>query len=359
MDFDTLLGGLNAAIADGYAYSNTVDGLTVYCYNKSAVYDAAWTTFTRIARGLVLDTAGRRIVATTFPKFFNYGEGGVTEFPDEFEVYDKLDGSLVSAFWHDGGWRTATKGEFRTPQARAARTMLPFDRMTPGVTYLSELVGPSNKVVVKYPEDECRLLSAYAADGREFTRKELESLDFGGMKLVEVLAKASVSDLLAIASELPLDKEGFVLRFPDGTRLKIKGGEYRRMHALISNLTPLAVWETMLEGDEEAMRRELPEEFWNDFDNIRGILKGKIEAIKTAVAEEAEKWRDMPDGELGQLRSGFQEPARTFIFAHRKGKMDCDQTRRSLYRLIRPGGNELDGYVPSYAMKHTRQELLG
>ena len=67
----------------------------LYCYTSKCVYDEAWTDITVLARGLILDLADRRIVATPFPKFFNIGEGGRT-IPDlPFETFEKLDGSLA------------------------------------------------------------------------------------------------------------------------------------------------------------------------------------------------------------------------------------------------------------------------
>jgi RNA ligase len=262
MDFDTLAAGLNAAIADGLVYERRDGDLSLFCYTRNAVYDETWTPFTVMARGLILNRADRNIAATPFPKFFNFGEGGREAPQGAFEAYEKLDGSLIIAFWHDGVWRTATKGDFHSDQAKAAQNLLPFGRFTPGVTYLSELIGPSNKIVVRYPKDECRLLGAYAADGREFTRAELEALELGGMPLARVVEAASLADLVAHAATLPAGEEGYVLRFTYGTRLKLKGNEYRRLHALISRLSPLSVWESMLAGDDRAMRRELPEEFW-------------------------------------------------------------------------------------------------
>jgi len=359
MDYDTLLGGLNAAAADGLVYERRDGDLSLFCYTRNAVYDEVRVPFTIMARGLVLNRAERRIAATPFPKFFNFGEGGREAPSDDFEAYEKLDGSLIIAFWHDGCWRTVTKGDFHSDQAKAAPRFLPFDRMTPGVTYLSELVGPSNKIVVRYPTDECRLLGAYDADGRELTRQELEALDLGGMPLAQVFNCASLSELVANTAALPVGEEGYVLRFSDGSRLKLKGNEYRRLHALISRLSPLTVWEAISAGDEQAMRRELPEEFWGDFDQMRALMQRRVEEILAAVAVEATKWADASDKDIGLALKTIPDPARSFIFAHRRGHMTDGRTRQALYRMIRPAGNELDGYVPSYAMRRAAEELVG
>jgi len=359
MDYDTLVGGLNAAVADGLVYERRDGDLSLFCYTRNAVYEETWTPFTVMARGLVLDRADRRIAATPFPKFFNLGEGGHAAPSEAFEAYEKLDGSLIIAFWHKGGWRTATKGDFNSDQAKAALNLLPFGRLTPGVTYLSELIGPSNKIVVRYPTDECRLLGAYAADGRELTRQELEALDLGGMKLAEVFACASLAELVAHTATLPVGEEGYVLRFTDGTRLKLKGNEYRRLHALISRLSPLSVWEAMLVGDEQAMRQELPEEFWGDFDQMHTLMRDRLDAIHNAVAVEAAKWADASDKDVGLALKTIPDPARSFIFAYRKGQMADDRTRQALYRMVRPAGNELEGYVPSYGLRRAAEEMVG
>ncbi|WP_291333126.1 RNA ligase [Desulfovibrio sp.] len=359
MDYDTLLGGLNAAIADGVVYERRDGDLSLFCYTTRAVYDEVWNQFTSVARGLVLDRAARRIVATPFPKFHNLGEGGRTAPSDDFEAFEKLDGSLIIAFHHNDNWRTATKGEFNSDQAKAALSKLPFGRMAPGPTYLSELIGPSNKIVVRYPEDECRLLGVYADDGREWTRREMEALDLGGMPLARVFACASLAALVAHTATLPVGEEGYVLRFADGTRLKLKGNEYRRLHALISNLSPLTVWDAMQAGSDLAMRRDLPEEFWDDFDQIRTLLQRQLDSIVAEIDAEATKWSAATDKEVGLALKTIPEPARSFLFAHRKGQMADTRTRQALYRLIRPTGNVLDGYVASYAVRRAAEEMEG
>lgn len=348
MDYDTLLGGLHAAIADGAVYERNEGDLSLYCYTKRAVYEKTWNRFTSVARGLVLDKADRRIVATPFPKFYNLGEDGRTAPSSDFEAFEKLDGSLIITFHHKGRWHAATKGSFDSSQAKAALAMHPLNRMEPGLTYLSELIGPSNKIIVKYPRDEVRLLSVYGKDGREWTRQEIEALDLGGMPLARFVASASLEELIARAASMPSEEEGYVLRFKDGTRLKLKGNEYRRLHALYSNLSPLTVWDAMQTGSDEAMRRELPEEFWDNFDQIRSLLQRQLDNVVRAIDEEASRWSSRADKEVGQALKSIPEPARSFIFAHRNGQMTDTRTRKALYRFIRPSGNTLNGYVEDY-----------
>src|ERR1700724_164990 len=104
------------------------DGLRIYCYTQSCVFDAQWNDATLIARGLVLDVERETVAATPFPKFFNAFERGET-IPDlPFETFEKVDGSLIIIFWHAGAWKTTTKGTFGTAQALwAARKLKDCD----------------------------------------------------------------------------------------------------------------------------------------------------------------------------------------------------------------------------------------
>jgi RNA ligase len=116
MPFEALLAGLKRAVAAGLVCRRWSAGLSLYVYTPRCVYEDAWDEFTLLARGLILDEAAGAVVATPFPKFFNVGErhGAVPDL--KFEAFEKLDGSLIICFWHDGKWRAATKG--RLPPSR-------------------------------------------------------------------------------------------------------------------------------------------------------------------------------------------------------------------------------------------------
>src|SRR3954467_8678623 len=133
----------------------------------------------------------------------------------------------------------------------------------------------------------------------------------------------AVSELLALAKTLPPTEEGFVLRFSDGLRLKVKGNEYCRIHRMVSRLTPLAMWEAMQAGDDlEAVRRELPEEFWADFDAITAILQGHINDLIAKVKAEAVPVADLSDKDVGLRLDSFPAEVRRFIFPYRKSGGD-------------------------------------
>lgn len=364
MPFTDLLAGLERARSAKTVYrrDDPATGRTLYCYTARAAYENAWDEFTRMARGLVLDLANQHVVATPFPKFFNVGEHGVS-IPDlPFEAFEKLDGSLIIIHHHDRSWRAATKGAFDSAQAEWAERLLArqdTSSLVPGVTYLAEAIGPENRIVVHYPEAALVLLAAYREDGTELGYAELiEAGAALGWRTAERRTFASFADLLTSARALPATDEGLVLRFADGMRLKVKGDEYRRIHALISRCTPLAMWEAMAAGsDMEAIRRDLPEEFWEDFDSITTSLSGQLRAFEDRIAATVADVAHLSDKELGLSLATLPEDTRPFVFTWRKGGGRLDgKARQLLFRAVRPTGNELAGYVPSYAMGRVLDE---
>jgi RNA ligase len=339
------------------------DGLRIYCYTASCVYDQQWNDATLLARGLVLDTKNETVVATPFPKFFNALEHG-DAIPDlPFETFEKVDGSLIIIFWHDGAWRTATKGAFNSSQALwAAERIKACDlgALQRGTTYLAEAVYAENRIVVRYADDELVLLAVYDEAGAELSYASLcETADRLGWRIAGRHSYASVSELMAQAKDLPRDTEGFVVRFDDGLRLK--GAEYRRIHALISRITPLAMWEIMQAGDDlAAVRKDIPEEFWADFDSICALLSRQVDDVVQAVGREAAAVAHLSDKEVGLRLTQVPADVRRFIFPYRKYRGDVlsGSTRQMLFRMIRPTANDLPGYVPSYAINRVIDESM-
>ena len=357
MPFTALLAGLERARGLGFVHRrvNSAAGLQLFIYTPRCVYDDGWDEFSIMARGLILDEAAGQVIATPFPKFFNVGErrGDVPDLP--FEAFEKLDGSLIIAFRHAGRWRAATKGAFDSEQAVWAQAR--FDAadlspLEPDTTYLFEAVYPENRIVVRYKEPALVMLAAYHGSGRELTYDEvLATCQELGWRPARRHEFASIVDMVSHAATLPRDDEGFVIRFSNGLRLKLKGAEYRRIHALISRCTPLAMWEAMVAGDDMvAIRRDLPEEFWPDFDDIIRLLTANIAATEARVAEVAASIAHLSDKELGLSLNSLPADARPYLFAFRKAGTITGKSRDNLMRSIRPTGNVLAGYVPSYAM---------
>ena len=57
--------------------------------------------------------------------------------------------------------------------------------------------------------------------------------------------------------------EGFVVKFSNGNRMKIKGEEYLRLHKIMTNVSTTGVWEVLSSGgDMEELIKDVPDEFY-------------------------------------------------------------------------------------------------
>jgi RNA ligase len=203
------------------------------------------------------------------------------------------------------------------------------------------------------------LLAAYDAGGAEVLFAEIERIGVAtGLLAARREQFGSLAELIKATHILPKSEEGFVVRFENGLRLKVKGAEYKRIHALVSRVTPLALWEVMAAGsDLESIRKELPEEFWVDFDDIVAIIDGQIEATVALVAEVAQTVAHLSDKELGLSLNTLDKRVQPYLFDYRKsgGKLG-PRSMATLYRSVRPTGNVLAGYTPSFAVTRVQDD---
>ena len=80
--------------------------------------------------------------------------------------------------------------------------------------------------------------------------------------------------------------EGFVVRFSDGTRIKIKSKRYFEIAKIISNLTPKAVFDSMKNGlvPLEYLQK-IPEEFRDEINHTRMDLEHQYHELKLELTQ--------------------------------------------------------------------------
>jgi RNA ligase len=244
--------------------------LTIWNYTEKVQYEGLFDDVTIQTRGLVTDDNGK-VVARPFRKFFNIEEGKHTSTPD-FDVYDKMDGSLGILFNYEGEWVMATRGSFTSDQAVKGFEMLQkyeYQKLHKDYTYLFEIIYDDNRIVVKYPYEDLVLLgminteTGYEVDlygeGNDVRLKNLISnLGFKVVKKYDV-----IRDYTELKGLIKQDEEGFVVRFSNGDRMKIKGEEYLRLHKIMTNVSTTAIWEMLSEGkDVLELLKDVPDEFY-------------------------------------------------------------------------------------------------
>ncbi len=254
--------------------------LTIYNYTPNAQFDKVWNSATLMCRGLVATQCDdRHIIARPFPKFFNIEQH--EELPQEpFSVYEKYDGSLFIASWHDDDLVVSTRGSFGSHQAARGLAMLKrygTDWIEQGITYLFEVIYPENRIVVDYGdrEDLVFLAAINNATGEEILPPDAPV----PMEQAKVYPITCLEQLQQIEEQ---NREGFIVRFESGMRVKVKFEDYKRLHKLITGLSEKAVWEILSEGDSkklETFKVNVPDEFYQWLNKIIDGLQGDYNII--------------------------------------------------------------------------------
>jgi RNA ligase len=168
-----------------------------------------------------------------------------------------------------GEWILATRGSFTSPQAIKGKEILDrhdISAWRKDNTYLFEIIFPENRIVVNYGDEEkLVVLGAIHTDtGDEIPDSSLFWLQESGFELVMTYKTwGETYDLLK--EEISNDREGYVIKFKNGFRMKIKGEEYVRLHKILTNISNRDIWEYLKDNKPfDELLEKVPDEF-NDW----------------------------------------------------------------------------------------------
>jgi len=361
--FNVLYASLMDEVATGRVNRviNDTGDLELFSYSLQCQFERSWNQYNLLARGLVLCPKKEKVVALTYPKFFNYGECSPYIPNESFITTGKMDGSLGIIYFWNNEWQVNTRGSFQSEQAIWAKNWLNKNinktMLKPGVTYLVEIIYKENKIVIPYDYEGLVYLTSYSEKGYEPVDYDGLSKIFmkkAGFLLTTVHSYQSIEEMVEIAGKLPYTDEGFVIRFESGYRIKIKSDDYVRIHRLISNVKPLFIWECMINGDDlKKIRTELPEEMLSDFDQIYNILKNKFYDIIEEVDDTYGELSHLSDKDLGLWIKDHPGRISSLLFLVRKKNLMTDayrggsKMRKRIFNMFRPTGNVLKEYTPS------------
>lgn len=265
-------------------------------YSESTVFSSNWNDVSLRSRGIAFNRETGDVIAHPFDKFFNYEElkcensriKGLLEsqkskkfhptISGEFRVMDKLDGSLGIAFFWKGKWIVKTAGSFVSSEAIWATAFLNnscirTDKMNPEYTYCFEIIWIDDPFVHPlthvYAKNDMVLIGVIlTATGEELGTKELKSeAESINSTISTIYEFTDFNDVYSFAKELPNDKEGVVVTFGSGFKVKIKGYEFLKIqkmfHNMIQkmfhNITPVAIIES-ISGGKVSIKGMIPEE---------------------------------------------------------------------------------------------------
>lgn len=266
-------------ISVNYSYGGN---LRILNYTPETQYSKKWDEITLNCRGLIIDDACN-IIHRPFPKFFNIEE--VAILPNGIpKVYDKLDGMLGILYWEDDTPKITTRGLFNSTYANyATSNLLPkysdhISKFDKEKTYLFEIIYPDNRILVDYEgKEDLTLLAVRDNEGNEY---DIADIDFPNK--AKIYPEHTIETIKELNTK---NAEGFVLLYPDGTRLKYKFSDYKRLARAMMGISNLTVHDYLAKHrDINELIAVMPDEFYawikhTEHDLINAFLRKKAEII--------------------------------------------------------------------------------
>lgn len=257
--------------------------LLIWNYTETVQFEQKWDDLLLKCRGLITDTNGN-VVAKTWDKFFNDSEN--RHIPtDKFVIEEKLDGSMLILFYYNNQWITATKGSFTSEQAIKGYEILlkNHPKFMEGIcvdyTFIFEVLYSQNRIVVSYGNTEKVVLTG-VVDTK--TGEEIDSHLFKDR--FEVVKRYDFKEYQTIKSLNWENAEGFVVKFSNGSKCKIKFETYLYLHRIVTNTSSRTVWEYLKDNKSfKDLIEKTPDEFHAFVSDTISDLLSKYEDIEVSA----------------------------------------------------------------------------
>ncbi|WP_293955979.1 MULTISPECIES: RNA ligase [unclassified Sphingobacterium] len=226
----------------------------IYGYHKNPLERIKnnWNEYSKMCRGLILDSSGR-IIERPFSKFWTFrnylskdiilqSENRVLKLPDSKpKIFEKLDGTMGILYWIAEEPFIATQRSFSSMKALRGTEIIQkkyrdaCKRLDRKYTYVFEIIYPENSLIVDYGSTEDIILIGVIDKETGYSINEIESLGF--ITKTDLTAKYShitnINELEAL--NIP-NLEGIVVEYNEGVRLKIKFPWYKKIHSELQKL---------------------------------------------------------------------------------------------------------------------------
>jgi len=348
---------IEQAIADGWLSKRKHPEADLYIlnYTSAAQIEFHWDKeTTMICRGLIVD-GNWNVIARPFEKFFTidqlttlrnsvhhlYGMKFKNMFDGSFRVFDKLDGSMGVMYPLGDRVQIATRGAFESDMAVKANSILRdmgLDKdsslleFTKTHTFMFEIIYPENRIVVDYGNEE-KLVLIDVLNIQTGVRNE--SLWRGYALQDEVFESAKEYTHIETIADLEEDaydgREGYVLLFNNGLRVKWKFDEYKKLHRIVTGLNENVIWDWCLEGKNlEKALDNVPDEFYNWAKKVWDDYHQRFDSLKADVVKEFNRLdKTLSRKDIAVLIKDYKYKGLIFAMLDAKS---CDET---IWRIIK------------------------
>jgi len=289
-------------------------------HNTLHAFPEGWTPVLRLCRGIVFDTAGN-LIALPFPKFFNYNQHPETiELPNlPFKATEKHDGHLGIIFRYNGQLILTTRGRFNSPSSILGNEMLKryvgeynWDQIFPeSITALVEMIHPQTFVHKKYYGEKTFIIIGAMNTKKlfDFNYDKLTRLaNLLHVKITQPWSGDNLQNLIQLMKDRSVtNEEGYVIRFENGLRVKIKFESYIGL-MVASKLSYSYLMNRMISGNLEKMLATLPEEIYDTAMNMLGKILMDVSSPGTLQQKWTKLYGLNPTGS-----SYYKQTCRTFV----------------------------------------------
>lgn len=303
------------AAEEGRILRHDFNNLVGFKYTTNTVYSGDWNPVTLYARGIVFDKDTGKVLAYPFEKFFNFGElvddqSNLTTLAHDviahqgydnllrdistqrFRVMDKLDGSLGIMFWTGKTWLIKTAGSFVSEQSlwanKWAADNIDVTKLDKNCTYMFEIIYDEDVHPIQYDFEGLVLLGIN--DNTTMKEKPFTDIVHTAFELkinhAEVLEFTDFDEVVKYAKALPNAKEGVVVTFDNGFKVKIKGAEFLALQRIFHYLSPAVIWENF-DWENAESSYSIAAQYAEDF--IKNIPE-ELTDMKEAANQIAEKF---------------------------------------------------------------------
>jgi T4 RnlA family RNA ligase len=280
-----------------YCKEQKIKDCDIYIYNYLLSDKDAFKAENNLGtelRGLtIVKENAKENIFLSVPKFFNINE---TQENQESnlklktikKVSEKLDGSLIQPVKICGEIKMKSKQSFDNQQAQMATKLLESDEELEFFILdcwdnnfypIFELVGPDNKIVLDYKENKLVLIAVRTEAG------EFIDIDKFNYKNRAKSFNMSLDDIIHSAKN---DKniEGYIVKFTDGSIVKIKTLDYLEKHRVLQDADSYkTILKRILEEDMDDLYATIPVDKLQEIQKIEKVLTDYVVHYITQIQD--------------------------------------------------------------------------
>ena len=315
------------------------EDLVQYNYSEevnNAPNGELWDEITMFNRGNIYEKKTGKLIAKAMPKFMNLGQY-TQEQQDKFlsnnsfTITEKMDGCLGILYKYKGKIMCNSRGGFDNYVTDKIKELLPkYKMLNTLLTYQCmnvEVISPQTKIICDYGNEEnLYLITGYLnIDWSEYTEDNLNMISKVTYMPRVKEYKMTWEDLLKWQKTSTWETEGFVVKFPNGDRIKIKSEDYLRVAKIKSKLNKHHIWKLMKNGYKQKADflseyiNNVPDELRDLADTYLNEINEDMNKLKQEAYELYEPLKDLDFRELSEYIKEHPHKLNDTLFPQKRG----------------------------------------